>query len=194
MPAASPPCTWPSATSGLMIRPASSTRDHPLQLDGAGLGVDLDDGDVRAERERRLRGLEVDLGAQLGEAAGSPSRDGEIAPGERRLGRAGDVEAAVVDVEHHVLGVGLELVGGELLAALDDLLGGLAGGDAADLGRLRAVGARPARHRIGVALASPVIFSSGRPRRSATIMRERRLVALPVRERAAVDDRLARRR
>ena len=38
-------------------------RDHPLQVDRAGLGVDLDDRDVSAERERRLGGCEVGLGA-----------------------------------------------------------------------------------------------------------------------------------
>ena len=49
-------------------RPGVVDADEPLQLDAAGLGVDLDDGDVRAERERRDGG-ELVLRLQLGEPA-----------------------------------------------------------------------------------------------------------------------------
>ena len=46
-------------------------RDEPLELDAAGLGVDADDGDVRAERERAGLRLEVALDGELGRAGRS---------------------------------------------------------------------------------------------------------------------------
>ena len=67
--------------------------DHPLERDATGLGVDLDHGQVGAERERRLAGGEVDLGAQLGQPSLLRHAGGQIAPGQGRLGRPGDVEA-----------------------------------------------------------------------------------------------------
>ena len=64
-PVATPPCTWPSAMTGLIDRARVVDRDEAPELDLAGLGVDLDDGDVRAERERRSARVEDLLGAQL---------------------------------------------------------------------------------------------------------------------------------
>ena len=54
-PWAMPPCRWPSASSGLSTNPASSTVTIRRSIDLAGLGVHLDHGHVRAERERRAR-------------------------------------------------------------------------------------------------------------------------------------------
>ena len=85
-PVAMPPCTWPSASSGLMSVPASSTRDEPLELDLPGLDVDLDDGDVGAERERRRR-LELVLRLQLAEPA-RRRRRARRAPPTRATGSA----------------------------------------------------------------------------------------------------------
>ena len=74
-------------------------------------------------------------------------------------------------------GAGLELVGRQALAALHHLLGRLAGGDAADLGRLRAVGAGAARHHVGVALDhGDLLDRDAEP--LGDDLRERRLVAL----------------
>ena len=190
MPAASPPWTWPSATSGLMIRPRVVAGDHPDQADRAGLGVDLDDRDVGAEGERRLVGLEVGLGAELGQSAVLLQPPGQLGPAQRRLGGARHVEGAGVEVEHHVLGVGLQRVGGELLGAVDEDLRGLAGGGAADLGRLGAVGAGAARHPVGVAgqhldLVQVDAGALGHD------LGERGLVALAVGEGPGADDRAA---
>ena len=82
------------------------------ERDRAGLGVDLHHRHVRAERECRLRSLEVDLRAQFGQATLGFQARGEITPGDRRLRGAGHVEVALLDVEDHVLRVGLELRGG----------------------------------------------------------------------------------
>ena len=109
-----PPWRWPSTSSGLRMRPASSTGDHAPQVDTTGLGVDLDHRDVGAERERGRAGREVRLPAQ------TRPRLVVLHGGRRHLGpraadrrRAGDVERAVGDVEHDVVGAGLEQVGGD---------------------------------------------------------------------------------
>jgi hypothetical protein len=52
--------------------------DHPLQVDRAGLGVDLDDDHVSTERERRLGRLEVGLSAQLAQPAGGGQGAGQL--------------------------------------------------------------------------------------------------------------------
>ena len=105
-------------------------------------------------------------------------------------GRAGDVEAAAVRVEHDVVGARLEVVGRELLRLLDDLVGRQPRRRAADLGRLRAVRAGALRRLVGVALDDGD-RSTGRPSRSAAIIAKRGLVALAVRERAGAHDRAA---
>ena len=174
-----------------MIVPGVVDRDHSSQLHRAGLGVDLDDRDVRAERERRLGGLEVGLDAQLGRAGRPrPAGAAQLGPRERGLRRAGDVEAAAVEVEDHVLGAGLELVGRQLPGLVDQRLRGLAGRGAADLGRLGAVGAGAARDGVGVALEHRDLLDRD-PEPVGDDLRERRLVALALREGAGADDRLA---
>ena len=51
-PGAMPPCCWPATSSGLRMRPQSSTAMWRTASTGR-CRVDLDDRDVRAERERR---------------------------------------------------------------------------------------------------------------------------------------------
>ena len=53
--------------------------DEAPELDGAGLGVHLDDGDVRAEGEGGRTGLEDLLGAQLVEPAFCRRAGGQVA-------------------------------------------------------------------------------------------------------------------
>ena len=46
---ARPPSTWPSTSSGFSTAPQSSTSTSSLQLDLAGIGIDLDQREVSAE-------------------------------------------------------------------------------------------------------------------------------------------------
>ena len=97
-PWAMPPWTWPSTSIGFAIRPASSTVMWRIELGEAGLGVDLDDREVRPERVRRVRRLPVVLGGQPAvEALGRPRRVlgrlRELRPRDRRGRRAGHAEA-----------------------------------------------------------------------------------------------------
>ena len=91
--------------------------------DLTGVEVDLDDGDVGAERERRVALVEVVLGGEdAGELAVAehPGRrvggaPGEVGPRQRAGRHAGDADRAGVDVDDDVGDVGLEQVGGESL-------------------------------------------------------------------------------
>ena len=91
-------------------------------------------------------------------------------------------------IEHHVGAARLEVVGGQILRLLDDGVGREPPRDSADLGRLRAEGPGSLWHVVRVALAygDPVD-------RDAQFLgsdhRERRLVALAVRERPSAQDR-----
>ena len=81
-----------------------------------GLDVDLDDGDVGAERERRAgrleeRGMREALGQLRRRCFAATASSAHVLRDRRR---AGDVERAVVLVEHDVGLVGLEQLGGEL--------------------------------------------------------------------------------
>ena len=120
MPWAMPPCCWPATSIGLRMRPQSSTATWRSSVDAAGLEVDLDDGDVGAERERRVALGEVQLvrEAALVQAVGpagwrrwppSPARP-TTAPwrGRRHTCRPSSPLDDVVLVR-------LEQVGGELL-------------------------------------------------------------------------------
>ena len=103
------PWTWPAARSGL-YRPAGVVdADVPLQRHLARVGVDLDDGDVGAERERRLGGGEVGRAHQRRLEAGRQL--GPRHPGRRG---AGDMELAGGGVEDDVAGRRLEVRGDEL--------------------------------------------------------------------------------
>ena len=55
MPCTMPPCSWPSSSVWLMTRPQSSTAGVAQHLDHAGLGIDLDLGDVRAAGKAHRR-------------------------------------------------------------------------------------------------------------------------------------------
>ena len=93
-----PPCTWPSTIIGLMTLPQSSIARVALDRDLAGLGVDLDLGDVRAEREREVRRvvvrrrLEVRLDARRA-ASRRPRPRRELLDRLGALGRALDLPA-----------------------------------------------------------------------------------------------------
>ena len=65
-PSVSPPCTWPSMIIGLMRVPQSSTAMKRRTLTTAGPRVDVDDADVRAEREGEVRRVVDDLGVEAG--------------------------------------------------------------------------------------------------------------------------------
>src|SRR5262249_58705673 len=89
----------------------------------------------------------------------------------------------------HVVDARLELVGGELLGALHQHLGGLAGGGAADLGGLGSVRPGTAGDNVGVALDDGDLVH-GDPDPLGDDLRERRLVTLALGQRAGADDRL----
>ena len=186
-----PPCCWPRDEHRVEDATAVVDRDVAEQLDLAGLGVDLDDRDVRAERERRLTLVEVEgvrerrLHPRRSDSApGSVRRGGELGPATARVaGTPGDAEPAVVG-QHDVVDVRFEQVRGELARP--------------SRARLRSRGT--ARSRRSAASASPSCRSrAGRARcrtarrvtRSIGIAeqllddhRERRLVTLAVGRRA----------
>ena len=156
-----------------------------------GVEVDLDDGDVGAERERRVALVEVGAGGEQPRAVAvaehlggaSAARRRELGPRQRAGRHAGDADRAGVGVDDDVGDVGLEQVGGEPLGLLDEQLGRLVDGRAAELQRARAAGAAAGRDEVGVAVdeadavdrdAGLVVDDHG----------ERRLVALAVGERA----------
>ena len=64
MPWAMPPCCWPATSSGLRMRPQSSTATWRTGVDPAGLGVDLDD-----RRRARRTGTSRRPGAKSSSAA-----------------------------------------------------------------------------------------------------------------------------
>ena len=102
------------------MRPESSTAMWRMSLVEAGLGVDLDDGDVGAERVASSPGVSKSL---LGVEAAAPcpraARRGRPPPwparahGDRRRRRARHAEALAGD-DLDVVGGGLEQVRGEL--------------------------------------------------------------------------------
>ena len=104
-------------------------RDVTQQLDLPGVGVDLDDRDVRAERERRPVGHVVELVLQArrpcpsGRLAGILHRARELDPRQRARGHARDLEAAASPIDD-VVGAGLEHVRGELLRLREHFLAG----------------------------------------------------------------------
>ena len=104
----------------------------------ARLGVDLDDGDVAAERERR-HPPELVLGVQDVELPVRGRAHGELGPREARLRVAGDLEAAGQRVEPDVVRARLEIVRHELARSGDNVGGSKLCGRATELRRLRAV-------------------------------------------------------
>ena len=123
----------------------------------------------------------VAVAEHLGRRLGGPRR--QLGPRQRAGRHAGDADRAGVGVDDDVGDVGLEQVGGEALGLLDEQLGGLVDGRAAELQRPRAARAAAGRDEVGVAVdeadavdrdAGLVVDDHG----------ERRLVALAVGERA----------
>ena len=111
-----PPWICPSTINGFSSVPASSTATMRCTVDLAGLGVDFDDREMGAERERRLRSLEVaepDQRLAVGR--------GDIGPTDGRKRRAGDVERAGIGVEHDVFDGSLQQVGGAFARRVDEL-------------------------------------------------------------------------
>ena len=154
------------------------------QLHPAGLGVDLDDGDVGAEREGGALGVEAGVDGQL--VAVALRNTGELGP---RLGhgrRAGDVERARLDVELDVGLGGLERLGGQLLAGLGELDGRLVDGRAALLQRARAHRAVTDGRQVGVAPHERELVDRDAGL-GAGDHRPRGVVALAVRRRTRVD-------
>ena len=103
-PWAMPPCCWPATSSGLRMRPQSSTAMWRSSLTPAGLGVDLDHRDVGAERDRssRCRRSRARGGAgraRCPRAAGPGPCDATASSAhDTASGRhAGDLQAAVAD-------------------------------------------------------------------------------------------------
>ena len=129
----------------------------------AGLGVDLDDGDVGAERERRRRRRRSGCRSSAASPSGRGQR-GEVGPRLRHRRRAGDVERAGVDVEHDVGLGGLErLRRPACLACSTSSIGGLVDGRAALLQRARAHRAAADGHEVGVAPDERRCCSIGMP-------------------------------
>ena len=156
-----PPCCWPATSSGLRIATAVVDRDVADVLDAAGLDVDLDDRDVRAERERRVALVEVERVGERGLHPGGQlrrvlRRDRELGPAQRRRGNAGDAETRAL-LHHDVVDVRLEQVRGERLRLRQHLLARAVQRAAADLQRARAhrAGAARARARCRTGRASP---------------------------------------
>ena len=108
--------------------------DVAQRADPAGVEVDLDDRDVRAEGEGREGQLVVGGDRQPALVLVGVGR--ELLPRQPRVRDARDRERAVV--EDHVLGCGLQHPCGQLDRLLLQLVGGLADRVAADLQRARA--------------------------------------------------------
>ena len=181
-PAAMPPCCWPSTSSGLSTVPQSSTATWRRRRDLAGVGVDLDDGDVGAERERGAVLVEVEL---LGERAcrrlGERAARGQLGPRQRRGRHAGDADRARASCRRRC----------RPTSASSSRRGQAAWPGrpsprwpehrrAAELQRARPAGAAAARTR-SVSPSTRRIRSTGMPVRVGHDHGERRLVALPVR-------------
>ena len=170
-PWAMPPCTWPSASSGLRMRAGVVDGDEAPETGLPRLGVDLDDGHVGAERERGHGRREVGLGRQRRHRRPPPaSAQPTDRPACRRRG-----SGRVSVVEHDVGGRRLEQVGGPLAGGVDQLGGGAGDGGAADLDRAGADGeaARraPRRCRRGRPRCPRWARRCGRPRSSPTSCR-----------------------
>ncbi|CAB4986248.1 unannotated protein [freshwater metagenome] len=156
------------------------TRDHAHNLGQAGIGVDLDDHEVRPERERCAREL-IGFGS---EASTSGGRDF----GPRLRDRRGSlhVERPCRLVEHDVVDARFEQGRSELACLVDHLAGRDVYRRTTGLERLRRARAAAFRHQLGVALDERDVLH-GDTGLITHQHRERRGVALPVRERTGVD-------
>ena len=161
--------------------------DVAEELDVAGLGVDLDDGDVRADGPARSsagrRRTSPRAPARCRPAGCAPSTPRTRAPSRRQS----SVPVRRVNVPSSYSSsssVDLELVRGDLARLLDDPLRRVV---RARRRRRRGCGCRTCPSRAArppCRRAAPPRRRRRSPSRSATICDERRLVALPVRRRA----------
>ena len=122
--------------------------DHAHEACLAGVGVDLDDRHVRAEREGRCAG-EILRG---GKTTGVGSVVGDLGPRTRHHRGARHMEDPPGQVEHDIVGVCLEQVGGEFSGLGHDGLRRLLHRRATELQRARPEGADALRDLIGVAM------------------------------------------
>ena len=158
-------------------------RDVLAQAHQAGLGVDLDDGDVRAEGNVGIGGSKTCSAA--GRRTGVL---GELVPAEAVRRRAGDVEASAV--EHDVADVGLEAVRRSLTGGVDEVGGRRGEGGTGELHRPRPDGQAAGRDGIGVAV-DDLDAVERHPGGVGDDHRPRGLMALPVRRRPAADQQAA---
>ena len=146
--------------------------------------VDLDHGDVCAERERGALLVEVELAVELLADLGRLRR--QIAPGECLGGHTGHADRAGGGVDDDVGFVGLQQPRSELLGLGHHCFGCAAHGGAAELQRPRPAGAAAGAHTVGVAVDQRDVLD-----RDAGLVGDQHrvggLVALPVRLRAGVD-------
>ena len=163
-------------------------RDVTQQVHLAGLGVDLDDGQVGAKRERRTGRGEVDFGEERVPVLRRRRR--ELGPTARHRRRTHHVEVSLRFVEHDVLTVRFQEAGREVLGLFDDVHRCLIDRGAPDLQRTRAHGAGAARHDVGVAVDNFNVLD-----RNSELLgdehRPRRHVPLSVRRGSRAHDHLA---
>ena len=168
-----------------MTVPASSQAMSAHQLDPAGLGVDLDDGDVGAERERRARGVEAGVDRQLARRW----------PWPRTARSAHDLDTAGVPATWNApdsmsssmsASAASSAWAASFLAGLGELDGGLVDGRAALLQRARAHRAVADGRQVGVAPHERELVDRDAGL-GAGDHRPRGVVALAVRRRAGVD-------
>ena len=147
--------------------------DEPLQRHLARVGVDLDDGDVGAERERRLGGGEVGRARQRRLEAGRQL--GPRHPGRRG---AGDMEPAGGGVEDDVAGRRLEVRGDELAGLGHEVPSRVGERRSCDLHGSGADGEAAGGNEVGVTVDDVDVGERG-PCPVGDDHRPRRVVALP---------------
>ena len=113
--------------------PQSSTATWRTSAHLAGVGVDLDDGDVGAEREGGTVLMEIELtGERCAVIRGAA---GELGPRQCLRRHPGHADRAGGGVDHDVGDVGFEQPRGELLGRVDHRFGGSLHGRSTDLQR-----------------------------------------------------------
>ena len=159
----------------------------------AGLGVDLDDGDVGAERERRRRRRRSGCRSSSASPSASAAAAARSAHVLETAGVPATWNAPRSRSSTMSASAASSAVAASCLALLDQLDGGLVDGRPALLQRARAHRPAADRHEVGVAPHELELVD-----RDAGLVagdhRPRRVVALAVRRRAGVDDGPCRRR
>src|SRR6185312_9998381 len=178
------------AFDGQRIHDGAEIVDHRIfdDLDDAGLGIELDLGDMAAIREGRGRRLGDEIhiergGNALGQIDAGANAVGQIENTDRAV-RADDGEAALAEFD--IGGRGFEHHGGDLLAALDHLLARFDDRRAARHDRARAAGAAAEQQLVAVALQEADAVE-GDAETVHQHLREGRVMALAVIERAGDD-------